>query len=325
MTDQVSTSANPATTEVSTDTTNESHTGTEVAQGQDDKEPWRKVKHRYKAAGGDVEVDYDELIKRAQKADGADKRFQEAAQKEKDAKTRFEKLKDPNSEDFDELIELIGYEKAKKFADRLVWDQIQWDELPEHEKKRLQAEKRAQKSESELEQIKSKAAQQEVEQNRITAMSIIQKELDTVIALGQKDGIAVANLPKDEIEEMICDEMANYLEWMESEEKAGRTIKTPPPSHEDVLRKIQERYDQRSDVYVKRLSVDQLQKLLTKEQLEGLRQAEIDQLYASTPAPRGTKQTQEIDPFERRQSPKKQDRRMRTEDYFKKLEQSFGG
>jgi hypothetical protein len=324
MSDQVTSSANTATTEVTAEKPAESQSGNETQTQQDDKEPWRKVKHKYRSAGQDVELEFDEIIKRAQKADGADRKFQDAAAKEKELKARLEKLKNPDAEDWDDLIDLIGFEKAQKFADKLVWDKIQYDELPDHEKKRLQAEKRAEKSESELQQIKDREAEREKQAITSQAMSIIQNEIGAVLKLGKEQGLPAADIP--EIEELIVQEMIDYLEFMDREETAGREIKTPPPSHEDVLRKIQERYDQRSDVYVKRLSVDQLKKLLTKEQLAALRQAEIDQLYASTPAPtRGTKQnqTEEIDPFERRQN-KKPERRMRTDDFFSKLDQSFG-
>lgn len=322
MSDVAATPANSATPESTQNDPQQSQPASAKQTAEPDKEPWRKVKHKYKAAGQEHEVDYDELIKRAEKAHGSEKRFQEAAQKEKEIKARLEKLQDPNHEDWDELIELIGFEKAKKFADKLVWDQIQWEELPEEKREALQAKQEAQRAKAELEKWKRSQAEKEAASQRQQAMSIIDNEIKSVLSKAKAEGLPVADIP--EIEEMIIDEMIGYLEWMESEEKAGRPIRTPPPSHEDVLRKIQERHDQRSDVYLKRLPVETLKRMLTKEQLDGLRQAEIDSLYAPIPKSQGPKQSQEFDPFDPKRQPKKPERRMRTEEFFSKLDQAYG-
>lgn len=289
-------------------------------------EPWRKAKHKYKAAGKEYEVDYDELVKRAEKSHGADERFRQASEKEKEileVKKKLEKIKDPSQEDWEELIDLIGWDKAQKFADNLVWNQIKWKELSKEQQEAIQAKYEADAAKSELQRIKERDAQREAEAQRQQSMQIIQNEIDAVLEIGRKEGLPAADIP--EIQEMIIDEMIAYLEAAEAAENQGKRMPAPP-SHEDVLRRIQDRYSERSDTYIKRLSVDGLKKLLTKEQLEGLRQAEIDQLYASTPKSGTTSQkaADDFDPFQRRERPKNKNRVMRTDDFFSQMDQKFG-
>ena len=280
---------------------------------------WKKQKHKYKAAGQEYEVDYDELVKRAEKGHGAEKKFADASKIEKEMKSRLEKLKDPQSEDFDELINLIGFEKAKKFADKLVWEQIQWDELTDHEKKARIAQQRADEAESKLKSYEEKQQGSEKALMSQQAMQVIDTEIKQVLEAGRKEGLSVADIP--EATELIIDEMLAYLEYCDEQDKDGKPIRQAPPSHRDVLQKIQEREDLRSSANIKRLSVEQLRKVLTKEQLSQLRQSEIDQLYAPTqPAGRSTKQT--IENNDSRPSAKK--KVMSTNDYFKNLDSKYG-
>jgi DNA-binding ferritin-like protein (Dps family) len=302
--------------QVSSSQSSEAQTGVENAP--DTIPEWKKVKHKYKAMGEEYEVDYDELVKRAEKGHGAEKRLAQASKVEKEAKARLEKLKDPQAEDFEELIELIGFDKAKKFADKLVWEQIQWDEKSKDEQQRLIAQRRAEDAERQLQDIKSKAEESQKSQLQQQSMQVIDNEIKQVLDEGRKLGLSVADLP--EVTELIIDEMLAYLEYVDQEEQAGRTVRSSPPSHADVLRKIQERYDIRSSAYTKRLSAEQLMKMLTKEQLSALRQQEIDQLYAPTRQGRSTPKAESD--FQGR--PKAQ-KVMRTEDFFKKMDEKYSG
>lgn len=279
---------------------------------------WKKQKHKYKAAGQEYEVDYDELVKRAEKGHGAEKRFAEASKMEKEIKGRLQKLSDPQSEDFDELINLIGFDKAKKFADKLVWEQIQWDELPDHEKRSRIAQQRADEAESKLKSYEETAEGSKKTQMATQAMQVIDQEIKAVLEAGRKDGLSVADIP--EATELIVDEMLNYLTYCDEQEAEGKPIRQAPPTHRDVLQKIQEREDARSGSYIKRLSVEQLKKALSKDQLSALRKAEIEQLYAPTqPAGRSTKQSSDSE------VPKSQGKKsMSTNNFFDNLDKKYG-
>jgi hypothetical protein len=326
---EVTAGSAPAATAPSSDSSDTSSESPDQSSGQGKPqadEPWRKVKHRMKSAGEIEEIEYDELVKRAEKYQGSEKRLAEATRKEKAAETemkRLQKLRDPKDEDFNELIELMGFEKAKKFADRLVWDQIQWDELSDVDKKRILAEQERDALKSDLD--KRKADDQRKEQERLfsEADRVITEEVTRVLADAKKQGLSVADLP--EAKDLIIDEMLAYISYMDDMEAKGLPIKTPPPSHEDVLRKIQERFDTSSSAYIKRLSVEKIMSLLTKEQLQGLRQAEIDQLYAPIPGmTQGRSKTKEeiTDDAPRRKGEKP---KMKTDDFFAKMDKRFGG
>lgn len=286
-------------------------------------EPWKKVKHKYKAAGQDYEVDYDELVKRAEKGHGAEKRLAEASQKEKTVQERLKKLSDPANEDFQDLIELIGFDKAKKFADRLVWDSIQWDELPDHEKRRILAEQERDEAKAKLSKHEQEVQTKQKQQAYAEADRVISEEISRVLAEGKKQGLSVSDIP--EIKDMIIDEMLGYINLMDECEAKGIPIQSPPPSHEDVLRKIQSRFDTNSSAYVKRLSTEQLMKVLSKEQLSALRQAEIDQLYAPIPGHQGRSKNSQRDDTPQRPSSDKSARKGKTEDFFKRMDERYGG
>lgn len=289
-------------------------------------EPWKKVKHKYKAMGEEHEVDYDELVKRAEKGHGSEKRLAEAARKEKEIeseKARLKKLRDPSDEDFTDLIELMGFDKAKKFADKLVWDQIQWDELPDHEKKRILAEQERDEAKSKLSKREEEDQRRQQEQLFVEADRVINQEITRVLADAKKQGLSVADMP--EAKDLIIDEMLAYINYMDEMEAKGLPIQTPPPSHEDVLRKIQERYDTSSGAYVKRLSVEQLMKVLSKEQLSALRQAEIDQLYAPIPGLQGRSTKTQTDDIPTDRPSRKAERIMKTDDFFKRMDKRYGG
>lgn len=279
---------------------------------------WKKQKHRYKAGGQDYEVDYDELVKRAEKGHGAEKRFAEASKMEKEIKSRLHKLSDPQSEDFDDLINLIGFDKAKKFADKLVWEQIEWDELPDHEKRSRISQQRADEAESKLRSYEETAEGSKKTQMATQAMQVIDQEIKQVLEAGRKEGLSVADIP--EATELIVDEMLNYLTYCDEQEAEGKPIRQAPPSHRDVLQRIQEREDARTGSHIKRLTLEQLKKALSKDQLSQLRKAEIEQLYAPTqPAGRSTKPSNDSD------VPRSNGKKvMSTNDFFKNLDSKFG-
>jgi hypothetical protein len=153
-------------------------------------------------------------------------------------------------------------------------------------------------------------------------MQVIDTEIKQVLEAARKEGLSIADMPQ--ATEMIIDEMLAYLEYVETEEAAGRPIRNSPPTHMDVLRKIQEREDSRSGAYMKHLSVEQLMKVLTKDQLSALRQAEIDQLYAPTRGNGRAPNKGDASPTER-SSRNQKFQKLKTEDYFKKMDERYRG
>lgn len=297
--------------------------------------PFKGTKHKYKAMGREVEVDYDELIARASKADGADAKLRQAAElrKKTDAdlshykkiEERFNRLKDPSAEDFDDLVEIMGEEKARKIAEKLVWKQIEWDELSPEKQDAIKEKRRADDAEKKLKSRDEQEAEKVRLVNQKKAYQIIDKEIGDAIAEAKADGISVADMP--EMIEGVVDEMIAFLEYVEDCEEKGIRISRPPPSPKDVIRKLQSRYDDRSTAYLSRLPIDKIKSMLSKEQLAAIRQSEVDQLYAPIPKS-GTQQQKPdkdaIDPFAAEKPTKKNNRRMKSDQWFAAMEKKIG-
>ncbi len=280
---------------------------------------FRAAKHKLKVNGKEEELDYDKLLERASRVSGADEKFKRASEIEK----RYERVKDPNAENFDELVELLGYQKATKFARQLVLDEMKWDELTEEQQDAIIARREADLSKKKLSEYEEREKSARIEAERGAALEIVDREVGDALAAARAEGVPVADLP--EIVEQVVDEMIAYLEWYESEEKEGRRPSRPPPSPKDVIGKLQGRYDERSGAYLKKLPVEKLKSLLSKEQLSALRAAEINDLRS--PIPRGTKTPDDkgsIDPFQEERRPR-ESRRMKSDDWFTQMNKKLGG
>jgi hypothetical protein len=290
---------------------------------------FKGTKHRYKAMGKEYEVEYDKLIERASKAHGAEERFSQAKKLEEETKARLSRLKDPSNEDWQELIELIGYDKAVKWARNLVWDEIQWEELPEAERRARLAEKKAQDVErklSEREKAEAEARKQALEADAVEA---VDREISEALEEARKEGIDPDDFP--ELVEYTVDTLMAYLEQLEEDERAGRQPRGAPPKPIDVIRQYKERFDKNATSYLKKIPAERLRSMLTPEQLSALRQAEIDDLYA--PIPSGTRgRSKDADKplspiFDEKQpgTRGRSERRMKSDDWFKAMDRRFGG
>lgn len=95
---------------------------------------WKKQKHKLKIDKEELEVDYDDLVKRAQLSSGAEKRMAEA----KNIKESFNKLiqdgkKDPSV--FLSLIEKAGHDVDAIIEERL-WAKLQREKMTPEERQR---------------------------------------------------------------------------------------------------------------------------------------------------------------------------------------------
>lgn len=285
-------------------------------------EPWRQVKHKYKANGKEIEVDYDSLIKKAEKAHGADLRFQEASKKEKEAKEKFAKLQDPNEENWEELVDTLGFDKALKFAEALLYDDMQWKKLSPEQQDAILTKKENQKLKKQIEE--REAAERAREKARFDAIAIdlIDKEVGEALDEAKAAGVPASQLP--EVVELIVDEMLAFLEYADEQEKIGQPIARQAPSPKAVLSKIQKKYDERASELLKRMPVEDLKKILTAEQLSALRQANIEKLQSNFNFGAKGDGKKPKDIFDEKPSRSKANRRMKTDDFFSMMDKKFG-
>lgn len=169
MTDAAAAAAmEPGTAEGSTDTgqTEGDNQAAATTEGEGDKggntdlPEWAKpgFKHKIKSDGVDEELDYDDLVRLAQKGKSADSRFKEASTTKKETEQLLANIKNNPiaalkqleatpyfQENPKAIIDLLGPERAQKFAEDLIWHQMQQEKMsPEQrELEELREQKKA--------------------------------------------------------------------------------------------------------------------------------------------------------------------------------------
>lgn len=133
-------------------------------------------KFKVKVNGQESEVPLSKLVERWQKEEAADSKFQKASQIQKQFDEAINKMR--SGQGREDLVRLVGKDVAKKYAEELLLEEIEWMELPESERRARQAELRAKDLENKLTE-KEKAAQ---EQQRDALRQKAVQEIDTEIA-----------------------------------------------------------------------------------------------------------------------------------------------
>lgn len=290
-------------------------------------EPWRKVKHKFKAAGEVLEVDYDDLVKRAEKATGAEKRLAEASRKEKEIESKLKRLESIEHIDDDVLNLLGGSERAQNLLEKFVYDKMVAEE---EEKKLTPAErtardekKRADDAEQKLKDLEEASRSKDKDAQRDAAASMINHEIDLAIAEAEKEGLSPQDVPK--FLEDLFENMILHLEYLDDCEKAGTDPDQSPLSPRDVLRKLQDKDSERATSWLKKLAPKDLRALLSDEQLDGLRKSDVEALLAPSTQNRATssrskKPDEPVNPFQEPKEPKK---RPNTRDWFSAMDNRY--
>lgn len=281
-----------------------------------------KPKYKYKSNGIEKEAELEELLSLASKADGADQKFKEAAEAKRQIKNleaRLGKLSKADSDNWEDIIETVGWDKAQKFANTLVRKQLEWEELNQDQRDRILEQQEGEDAKARLRDYESREHQARATQERSLAIDLVDKEVSAALAAARAEGLPIADAPR--FAEQVVDELLAYLEYLDREEQAGREITVPPPNALDVARSLQQKANESTSAYVRRLKTSDLRSMLTPEQLRELRQADLDDLYA--PIPRESKRPAKddaINPFDTSNNP----RRKKSGDWFKAMEQKLG-
>jgi hypothetical protein len=133
-------------------------------------------KFKAKVNGKETEVPVSKLIERWQKEESADQKFQKASQIQKAQEEFFEKMRTGKGRE--DLVKLLGKDVAKKYAEELLLEEIEWMELPESERRAREFEKKAKTLEEQLSE-KEKAAQEQ-ERNSMREKAV--QEIDSEVA-----------------------------------------------------------------------------------------------------------------------------------------------
>jgi ribosomal protein L22 len=299
-------------------------------------EPWRKVKHKFKAMGEVHEVDYDELVRKAEKGVGAEKRLAEATRKEREIMGKIDRLK--TVDDFNEVVDLLGGdERARPLLEKFLWDKIKREEEEarltpterDARKRAEQAEREASEAKRKLEELDKAAEEKNKAVVSQKANEIINAEIEEAIAEAEKAGLSPEDVPY--MVEQLIQGMLVHLEYLEDCEEAGLAPTKSPLSPRDVLRKIQDTDTKRAQSWLKKLSAKDLKTILSPEQLEDLRKSEIEAFVQPSTQNRATASRQKqkldtpIDPFAQEKADRKAARkRPNSKDWFGAADKYYG-
>lgn len=144
-------------------------------------------RYKLQVEGQEVEVDEKELIARAQKATGAEKRFEEAARTRRMMETFIAKLKDPDR--WHEVLKhpMIGHDPMK-LAEELVWRAMQEEKLTPEQRQVRDAQEILKRDEQRKKMEEQAKAQQR--------MAELQKDAETKISTSIKEALETSGLPK---------------------------------------------------------------------------------------------------------------------------------
>lgn len=274
---------------------------------------FRKLKHKVRVEDKDDEVDYDELVRGYQKARASDQRFQTAKQMMREVEA-FKK--DPFA-----ALKSAGVDKAqiKQMAEQLLLEEIEWEALSPAEQRAIKAEHEAKSVKEELEKRTKAEKAKEREAAETQAVAEIDEEIGQALkAMGRRPTPRLVA----RITETLIADYERQLQALRAEhgeelpEDAYSRLQRMPADR--AVKHVQREYVSDIAEYLASLPIDEVRKVLPKELLDGLRQADVAQVLAQDPA--GSRKPKAEQPP--RQSREKA-KRMSSDEYFKKLEEKW--
>ena len=259
---------------------------------------FRKYKHKLKINEKEQDLDYDEVIKRAQKSSAADEVFRRASAKEKQLAALIDRAKEG---DLDWIEELAGGEKLTKWAEKKLLKIIEMNEMSP-EQRELMEERAARKA---LEEDKKRREDGDNEQRTTALRDHAAKEIDSKI----DEAFKAARLP---MTPSRIERVAQYLD-------ASLSVEGALLDPAKALQRVQK--EMRSDAreVLESLTPEELREFLPKKVLDAIRRGDVADVRAQDPLRRPTPDGQP-----RKVTDTKQ-KRMSTDAYFTNLEKKFGG
>lgn len=220
---------------------------------------FKAFKHKVPVNGAEIEVDYDELRRGYSHAKAANQKFQKAAEIERSARERqghadsiLKRFESPQDA-LGLLVEKFGKKEARQYLEDFLLDEMEYESLPEAEKRAREYEKRTKALETELAEERRGKDEQRKAQIEAKAHSDIDKEVgDALAKMGRKVTPRMVIAVVDEMllqgqmqkRRVSADEAiphftrtqeANALEWLSGVEP-GEAMKKLPKAFLDALR-----------------------------------------------------------------------------------------
>lgn len=277
----------------------------QAAQGETVSETQAQQRYKLKVNGKEVEKSIDELIRDAQKGVAADEKFQQAASLAKKYSAYEQMEKAIQSGKIEPLIEKLGHDKFRQFAENYLIDYLEYEQLPPDKKEALQYRRELESAQKQLQDIEASKREAETSQYRAQALSEIDQEISDVLKNAGKK-------PTPFLVARIAEQMLASLQSREDADP--RTV--AKSAYQRAVKTLE------NDVteYLGNLTVDDARKVLPKELLDALRRSEVDLVRSQDPMrSRPTNQKTE------RQPRKGEKVRMSTDEFFKqRIEKNLG-
>lgn len=211
--------------------------------------------------GKEEEVTKDELIRRAQKYAAADKRFQKAAEIQKQHELVIDTLKESPVE---ALTRVHGPEKARELMEKYLYEQLQYDQLTPEQKrlKELEKENQALKGQK----------QKEEEQKAAEAEQKLQTQYKADYEKKILSALETSGLP---VSEDTISRMAFYMRHA-----LQQGIDAPMDL---IVEQVREDLSHRSKSLISKLKGPELLKLLGDDVIKLIREADLEALKSGTP------------------------------------------
>jgi hypothetical protein len=266
-----------------------------------------RQKIKTKVDGIEQEIDLDELTKDYQKYKSSDKRFQEAAQMRKEAQDLQSQvdsfLSRAQKGDLSWLKGLVPKEALNQFSESQLLEHLEWQNLPEAEKRARIAEQRAQELEEER-----RAEREEIEmrqRSEIEQKAYQSVEQDIVDAIKSR-GYDTKVTPRL---------VRRIAEYMFAKIEASEDPQAERPSAKAVSEHALKSMMDDAQEVLSVLPREQILKLIPPKVRDLIRRADVDDAISQMPY--------SVRKSDGENRPKTKLKRMSTEDYFKKMDKKF--
>ncbi len=259
---------------------------------------FRKFKHKLKVNDREQELDYDTVLKHAQKGLASDDVFRRAAEKEKKVAALLDRAK---GGDLDWLEELAGDEKLTKWAEKKLLKIIERQNMSPEQRELLQERALREKLENEKKTREQQDADMRGESLRHEAAQDLDERIDQAF---KARGVS-----------MTPSRIERLAQYLDASLNSTGTLMDADKALDRVMSEI------RSDAtgLLESMTLAELREFLPKKVLDALRRGDVEDVRAQDPMRRPTQDGQP-----RKLSDAKV-KRMSTDDYFNKLEKKFGG
>ena len=264
--------------------------------------PAESKKHKLNVYGSEVELTEADLIREAQKGLAADKKWQEAAEMMKKAKPVLDKMQ---AGDLSFVLDNMPKDQFRRFAEDFLLEQLEWDSLTPEQKEHRELKR----FKEETEKQKATEKQRLEQEAKAKAAAEWAQKLDDEIAE------AITSSGRKVTPRTVKRMAENMLALLEQQP----TDEFKPVSAKDAFGNVIKELESDVTEYLSSLSAEQLQSVLPKQVLDGLRKLEVDKAMKQNP----TYQKRQVS--DDAPAPKKQTKITSTDDYINNLIKKFGG